>query len=123
MEFLRNIRKKNQLTLEEMAAAIGISKPFYWQIENGKRKLTYSMALKIASIFNLKPDDIFYEYFKTKDWNLGYFLGINMFNSIWSFTKSIFEALAYIPLFNLNSSRLIDILSSFGFIFTHAGIL
>lgn len=69
MEFLKVIRKKNQLTLEEMADCLGISKPFYWQIENEKRKLTYSMALKISAIFNLKPDDVFYEYFKTKEWN------------------------------------------------------
>ena len=47
-----------------MAIKLGISKPFYWQIENGKRNLSYKMAIKIASIFNMKPDDIFYKDFK-----------------------------------------------------------
>lgn len=66
MERLKQLRIKNQLTLEDMALALGISKPFYWQIEHEKRKLTYAMALKISLVFNLKPDDLFYEYFKTK---------------------------------------------------------
>ena len=47
-----------------MAIKLGISKPFYWQIENGKRNLSYKMAVKIASIFKMKPDDIFYKDFK-----------------------------------------------------------
>jgi putative transcriptional regulator len=46
-----------------MAKMLGISKPYYWQIENKKRRLYYSLAKKIASIFKLKPDDIFYEEF------------------------------------------------------------
>ena len=45
----------------DMAKMLGISKTFYWQIENGKRKLKYSMAIRIAEIFDLKPDDLFYE--------------------------------------------------------------
>ena len=36
----------------------------YCQIENGQRRLSYQMAVKIAKIFNLKPDDIFYNTFK-----------------------------------------------------------
>ena len=39
-----------------------ISAFYYFKIENGKRKLDYKMAVKIASIFNLTPDDIFYKF-------------------------------------------------------------
>ncbi|OKO91460.1 hypothetical protein BRO54_2737 [Geobacillus proteiniphilus] len=28
-------------------------------IENGKRRLTYDLAVKIAQVFNAHPDDIF----------------------------------------------------------------
>lgn len=38
-----------------------ISKTYYWQLEQNKRRITYDMAIKIAKIFNLKPDDLFYE--------------------------------------------------------------
>ena len=67
MDELKAIRAKNGYTCEYMANHLNISKPFYWQIENGKRRLSYGMAVKIAKIFKMKPDDIFYENFKNKD--------------------------------------------------------
>lgn len=57
---LKEIREENNLSHEAMSKALNISKTFYWQIENGKRGLTYEMAKKIATIFGLKPDDLFY---------------------------------------------------------------
>jgi len=63
MEKLKELRIKNNYTFDDMAKMLGISKPYYWQIENKKRRLYYSLAKKIANIFNLKPDDIFYEEF------------------------------------------------------------
>jgi putative transcriptional regulator len=50
-----------------MANLLDISKPFYWQLENNKRNLSYRMAIKIANVFDLKPDDIFYEEYKNKE--------------------------------------------------------
>ncbi len=67
MHELKEIREKNHITCEEMAKRLNISKPFYWQLENNKRRLSYDMALKIAKIFKKKPDDIFYKEFKNKD--------------------------------------------------------
>ena len=58
---LQILRSNMQLTYKDVADMLKISKTYYWQIENGKRRLTYEFAKKIASIFNLKPDDIFYE--------------------------------------------------------------
>lgn len=50
-----------------MAKRLNISKVFYHQLETGQRRLSYEMAFKIASIFNLKPDDIFYDDYKERD--------------------------------------------------------
>lgn len=61
---LKELRKKKKLTAREMAEKLEISKPFYCQIENGKRRLTYEMAVKIAAIFKKKPDAIFYEAYE-----------------------------------------------------------
>ena len=61
MIILKELRLKNNFTHQDMGNFLGISKAFYWQLENKKRNLSYKMALRIAGIFNLKPDDIFYE--------------------------------------------------------------
>ena len=61
MEKLKEYRKKYKYSCQDMANKLQISKSFYWQIENNKRNLSYKMALKISKIFNLKPDDIFYD--------------------------------------------------------------
>lgn len=57
---LSQLRKQHHLSSKEMAEKLGISQSYYWQIENGTRKLYYDMAKKIAKVFALKPDDIFY---------------------------------------------------------------
>lgn len=58
---LKQMRYKNNMTLQEVADKIGISKAFYCQLENGKRRMLYETAVKIASVFNVKPDYLFYE--------------------------------------------------------------
>lgn len=63
IEKLQIIRNDKNITYKNMAELLGVSKTYYWQIENGKRRLTYEFAKKIANILNLKPDDIFYEEF------------------------------------------------------------
>ncbi|MDD3453029.1 MAG: helix-turn-helix transcriptional regulator [Bacilli bacterium] len=57
---LKAVRIMRKLTIYDMAKKLGISAPYYYQIENKQRKLSYEMAYKIAIIFNLKPDDLFY---------------------------------------------------------------
>ena len=65
MDKLKKIRIKNKFTLQVMSELLDISKTYYWQIENEKRNLSCALAFKIAKIFNLKPDDIFYyDYLK-----------------------------------------------------------
>ena len=57
---LKELRKINKITSDSISKQLNISKAFYSQIENGKRRLTYDMAIKIANIFNMKPDEVFY---------------------------------------------------------------
>ena len=66
MDSLKEKREVLGFSCGQMAKMLNISKTFYWQIENCERRLSYEMALKIADIFRLKPDDIFYEHFKSK---------------------------------------------------------
>lgn len=56
---LKEIRTKKGITYQEVANQVGISKEYYWMIENGKRRLTYELAVKIAKVFNSNPDYIF----------------------------------------------------------------
>ncbi|HHW69020.1 MAG TPA: helix-turn-helix transcriptional regulator [Tenericutes bacterium] len=58
---LRELRKSKKYTTEDMGKKLGISKAFYCQIENNKRRLSYDMAVRISEIFKLKPDTIFYD--------------------------------------------------------------
>ncbi len=64
MKNLKEIRINNNLTVVEISKLIGISPTYYWQIENKKRRLYYELAVKIAQVFNKKPDEIFYEDLK-----------------------------------------------------------
>ena len=59
MEKLKRAREESGLTMEKVADEIGITKSYYSMIENGKRGLSYPMAVKIAQVFGKEPDDIF----------------------------------------------------------------
>lgn len=65
MNQLKNIREKKGVSYEDMARKLNISKAYYWQIEHKNRRLSYEMAKNIASIFGLKPDDLFYNEYKS----------------------------------------------------------
>lgn len=61
MNDLRKLRIKNKYSCKYMANMIGISKTYYWQIENGKRRVPYHLAVLLASFFETTPDHLFYE--------------------------------------------------------------
>jgi putative transcriptional regulator len=54
-------------TDQEMASLLKISKPYYCQIENGKRTLSYELAYSISRILKSKPDELFYNDYKQKE--------------------------------------------------------
>lgn len=62
MNKLQKLRVEKNITIKEMADLLNISYTYYWQIENKKRNLYYSLAIKISKIFHLKPDDIFFNW-------------------------------------------------------------
>ncbi len=70
MKTLKEYRLKNNFSYQNMADFLNISKTFYWQLENNKRRLSYDMAIRIANIFNTTPDKIFYEDIKQKKDNI-----------------------------------------------------
>lgn len=59
LQNLKEIRKQHHYSCQHMADELGISKVYYWQIESGKRRLSYDLATQIAKIFNRNPDSIF----------------------------------------------------------------
>jgi len=56
-KFILEQRKKHDLTQDFLASKIGISRPTYVQIEQGKRDLTITEARKLADIFGIVFDD------------------------------------------------------------------
>lgn len=58
---LKKLRIKNGYSYQEMADKLNICKAYYWQIEHKNRNITYLLAKKIAAVFGLRPDDIFYD--------------------------------------------------------------
>lgn len=61
MEKLKKLRIQKNYSIKEMADRLNISTAYYCLIENKKRNLYYDMAVRIADIFNMKPDDLFYK--------------------------------------------------------------
>jgi transcriptional regulator with XRE-family HTH domain len=56
-KFIFEQRKKYNLTQEFLASKIGISRPTYVQIEQGKRDITISEAKKLADVFGIDFND------------------------------------------------------------------
>jgi len=50
---IKELREQNKFSQEYLAEKLGISRPTYIQIENGKRDITVPEAKKLASIFSL----------------------------------------------------------------------
>ncbi len=58
---LKKLRMQKNLSYQDMATMLKISKSFYWQLEHKERKLYYEIAIDIANILGCTPDTIFYE--------------------------------------------------------------
>ena len=56
---LKQLRLEKEYTIYEMAKKLNISYSHYSLIENKKRNLNYDMAIKIAKIFEMTPDELF----------------------------------------------------------------
>ena len=56
---LKEIRKKHQLTLQQLSQKTGLSASYLNRIERGLRTPSLYSALRIAQAFNLNVEDIF----------------------------------------------------------------
>jgi putative transcriptional regulator len=59
---LKEIRNEKSIGQQFMAERLGISKAHYCNIENGKRGLSYPMAVAISKILDVPIQDIFFEH-------------------------------------------------------------
>ena len=66
MGFLREQRDKLELTCEELAKELEISKSYLYQMETGYRNPSWQMAVRLAEKFNCSLDEI-YTDFKDKE--------------------------------------------------------
>lgn len=67
MKVIDVLRKENNYTYYHISQMLNCSKSYVWQLFNDKRNLSYEQAILIASIFNMKPDEIFYSDFINKE--------------------------------------------------------
>ncbi len=56
---IQSLRKKNKITQEELAAAVGVSRQTIISIENGKYIASLVLAYHIASYFHLTIEEVF----------------------------------------------------------------
>ena len=58
MEKIKELRIKNNLSQEKIAQAIGVSRPTYTAIENGKQELSLEEAKKLTILFSISVDEL-----------------------------------------------------------------
>jgi putative transcriptional regulator len=56
---IKTLCEENEITMSELAEKLGKSKQYISALVTGTIRLRYDMAVKIAQIFDMKPDDIF----------------------------------------------------------------
>lgn len=61
---LREERLNQGWTIKYVANLMGISQSMYGYIENGGKRLSYDMAVKLADLFKMTPDELFYKDFE-----------------------------------------------------------
>lgn len=58
MNRLRELRKKKKITAEKMADILGISVPYLYDLENGRRRLNQDLLSKICNNLGVSADYI-----------------------------------------------------------------
>jgi DNA-binding XRE family transcriptional regulator len=53
-KFLHDLRKRNDLTLDDLAAKVGTTKRYIWDLENGKSEPSFSLAFRLAHQLGIK---------------------------------------------------------------------
>ena len=63
---LQLARTKKKYTLKKMGMRLGITKQYVWDLEDGRKTLSYKMAYKMSKILDSTPDEIFLKDHKRK---------------------------------------------------------
>ena len=87
-EIIAKARKERGLTQEQVANALGVSRPTYNSIENGKNELTLSQAETLVSVLRISIEDLL----DTSDGVAGFADSANAFNK---YKQVILNALKY----------------------------
>lgn len=56
---IRGLRKNHNITQDDLASAVGVTRQTIISLENGKYNASLQLAHKIAKHFNMKIEDIF----------------------------------------------------------------
>ena len=57
---LRELRARYRMTQEDLAKKVGVTRQTIIAIENGKYLPSLRLAFKLARVFDMKIDDLFY---------------------------------------------------------------
>lgn len=58
MENLRLLREKSKLTQREVAEALNITRSYYTMLENGQRRPSLMLTIKMASFFKVTVEEL-----------------------------------------------------------------
>ncbi len=56
---IRELRKQNKVTQDDLAEAVGVTRQTIISLENGRYNASLQLAFKIARYFKMKIEDIF----------------------------------------------------------------
>ncbi len=56
---IRELRKENKVTQDDLAGAVGVTRQTIISLENGKYNASLQLAHKISKYFKLKIEDVF----------------------------------------------------------------
>ena len=74
LDKLRNIRKENKKTQEEVADFLGITKQAYFRYEKGTRRISLDTLLKLTKYYNLDNDYFFGNFYSIQESNSNNFI-------------------------------------------------
>jgi len=56
---IRELRKENKVTQDDLAVAVGVTRQTIISLENGKYNASLQLAYKISKYFGMRIEDIF----------------------------------------------------------------
>ena len=65
-EIIKNARMKADITVEDLAAKVGVGERFIYRIENEGKKPSYDILYKLIRELSILPDQIFFPEFPEK---------------------------------------------------------